>query len=125
MKQCYREKIYNFQIPKYDPNLLLAKTISRLENIEHKTIDIYSLEENELNHLLLNFIRHVVIKDYNNHCHSPSFVKDPKEYFYWFKKLNLEIGKVYPFLNKVIHQQINAKRIQAFAQRPKDEGTNS
>lgn len=116
MKSQYEEKIYKIEIPIFNPSTLAAKAIEQYERFEKKKIDMATAHEDKINHILLNYIRHTVVFNYNKHCKSPSFESDPKEYFYWFKEVNNEIGKKYPFLRRVIGQQISRKRKSIFTE---------
>ena len=125
MKKSYQDKIYSFEVPKYDSTQLMASAVAEYERFERVKIDFATVPELKLHHILLNFIRHRTVESYNRHCASPSFEKDPTQYFNWFKAVNNEIGNVYPFLRKVVGHQIAFKRKQIFAGKKTDEGNGT
>lgn len=112
MKQSYREKIYDFDVPRFDPTLLMVKAVENYEWANRKKINLKTVQENQLNHIILNFIRHRIVKNYNADCRSPSFENEPSLYLEWFRAVNTEIANSYPFLKKVVGQQIGAKTRQ-------------
>jgi hypothetical protein len=110
MKDSYRNKIYKFSVPLYNVGTLTVKAIQNFEYINRTKVDLATLPEDKINHIIVNFIRHRLIQDYNKNYGSPSFEKEPQLYFDWFKAINHEIGEIYPFLKKTIALQISHKR---------------
>lgn len=117
MKQAFRDKIYSIEVPKLDATSMIALAVAEEEWYSRKRIDLVFLSDDKLNHILLNYIRHKTVENYNRNCRSPHFEANPEEYFYWFKEVNNEIGKVYPFLKKAIGQQITNKKRAIFTER--------
>lgn len=121
MKARLVNKLYKFEIPKFDSNTLLALAIASYERFNKVKIDIGKAPEAKLNHILLNYIRHVTVKNYNRSIKAPIFKEDSKEYFYWFKAVNNEIVKIYPFLKDVVGQQIARKGRTIFQTKKQNE----
>lgn len=116
MKQAYREKIYNFEVPKLDSASLMVKAIELEEWFSGQRLDIAFMSDYKIHHIMVNYIRHQTVKNYNKHAATPQFKTNPEEYFYWFKAINHEIGQIYPFLRGTIAQQISHKRKKIFTQ---------
>ena len=112
-----KQKLYNFSVPRIETGLVLAKAVVAHERASGKKIDMTLLRIAEQNHLILNYIRHRMINDYNNNCWSKEFEKDETLYFDWFKAINNEIKFKYPFLETAVGQQIAAKRQRIFGDR--------
>lgn len=114
MKDSYREKIYKFVVPRMDPSILAVKALDNYNYRNETSLTLDKIPELQLNHIMVNHIRHRLVDDYNKNYSSPSFAKEPKLYFDWFKAINHEIGQVYPFLKETIAMQIAFKRKQVF-----------
>lgn len=114
MKESYREKLYKFVVPRMDPSLLAVKALDSFNYMHYESLTLDKIEESQLNHIMVNYIRHRLVEDYNKNYSSPSFVEEPKLYYEWFKAINHEIGQVYPFLRDTIALQITHKRNQIF-----------
>lgn len=112
MKAVFKEKIYKFKVPKIDPAQLIAKAIQDYEWLHSKKVNVDHLSEWNLNHILLNFIRHTMVRDYDKNCWT--FKNNSEEYFYWFRAINNEIIVKYPFLKAVGSAQISRKRKEIF-----------
>lgn len=120
MKESYREKLYKFVVPKYDPSMLAVRAVDNHNYSNYTSLTLDTIPELQLHHIMVNFIRHRLVEDYNKNYGSPSFVKEPKLYFEWFKAINHEIGQVYPFLRQTIAMQIAHKRNVIFNPIKKD-----
>lgn len=116
MKASFKEKIYTFEIPKKDVNVMTANAIRQEENVTKKKLDLGTMNEERINHILLNYIRHQMVKTYHEKsvyfAHSDAVTE--KEYYDWFKAVNDAIGQTYPFLKKVIRHQLKNKRRRLF-----------
>jgi hypothetical protein len=120
MKESYREKLYKFVVPRFDISMLAVKALDAYNYLNSESLTFDKIEEMQLNHIMVNYIRHKLVSDYNQNYSSPSFSKEPKLYFEWFKAINHEIGQVYPFLRQAIAMQIAHKRNVIFHPRKKE-----
>src|SRR6266403_912474 len=98
MKDSYREKIYKFVVPRMDNGILAVRALDSYNYRNEMSLTLDKIPEQQLNHIIVNYVRHRLIKNYNQNYSLPSFEKEPKLYFEWFKAINHEIGQVYPFL---------------------------
>lgn len=93
----------NWYIPKIDHAVLLDRAF---ENHAYfggeKTLE--DVNEHDMNHILLNYIRHRLIEGYDL-----VRFEDQWQYFSWFAKISRDIAKVYPFLSLTVEQQIGRK----------------
>ncbi len=117
MNKEFREKLYTFKVPKYDPSQLIVFAIEDYVRFTRKKVNLATIHETKMNHILLNFIRHNMFQDYDQKCINNSFEKDPREYLKWFQAINNEIANKYPFLRKVVAAQISDKERQIHGER--------
>lgn len=106
----------DLKVPRVSPPILLAKAFEDHE--KHggdKRLD--DVSEHDMNHILLNYIRHKLIHNYNE----VSF-EDQWQYFSWFSRINRKIAKVYPFLSQTVEQQIKRKEGKLVLQKYEREG---
>jgi hypothetical protein len=109
MKESHREKIFDFVVPRLDPCMMSVKALDEYNYRHNTSLVLDTIPEQQLHHIMVNFIRHRLIEDYNKNYGSPSFEKDQGLYFKWFKAINHEIGQVYPFLRQTVAMQISHK----------------
>lgn len=106
----------DLRVPRIDHAVLLASAFEDHERFggEKRLEDV---SEHDMNHILLNYIRHKMIRGYNY-----TVFEDQWQYFSWFSWVNREIAKSYPFLRLTVEQQIARKEGKLRIQKWEREG---